>query len=82
MAQWLLDCTVKPGNDSGGDARERPQQIPAWIPGSPLTRRPGMTNHHTGVRNFLYKSCTAASASLLSGMSIGSPRSAERSAAM
>ena len=36
---------------------------------------------YTGVLNFLYKSCTATSAWLFSGTSIGSPLSADKSAA-
>ncbi|MEA2940477.1 MAG: hypothetical protein QOD09_1006 [Bradyrhizobium sp.] len=35
---------------------------------------------YTGVRNFLYRSCTAASAWLFSGSVTGSPLSADRSA--
>ena len=47
-------------------------------PAEKLRRHVGL---YTGVRNFLYRSCTAESAWLLSGRVTGSPLSADRSAA-
>ena len=34
MAQGLLDCPVKPGNDSCGEAPEHNAYAVAWVPGS------------------------------------------------